>query len=249
MRPLSERLDREWRQLTRRPAVLDRARGWGLIDPGEPPLASLDDLLARVGYWTPATAEADALLLRLVGVAATDPLAARLVLQRILPGLLAVVRAEQRRCPDVDAFDLLIVEAWTAIVSYRTDTRRTHVAARLLNDARHRAFTNPRRRRRVVEVPCSPDGMAGSAPPADPSPLEELVTLVAEARRHGLATRDVEVVGGLVSHSTAAQLARVLHVDARTVRYRRNHAVEQIRRFVGLPPASTDQNTGGRLAK
>ncbi len=253
-RSLSERLDREWSQLRRRPAVLARVRSWALTEPGEAPLAGLDDLLDRTGYRGPGrpptrwegTAGADALLGRLVGVAATEPLAARVVLQRILPGLLAVVRAEQRCRADVDAFEVLIGEAWVAIASYRTEARPTDVAARLLNDARHRAFSAPRRRRRVVEVPCPPAGLAGFAPPTPISPFEELVDVVAEARRFGLGDGDLALIAGLVAHGSAARLARTLQLTDRAVRYRRQHAVEQIRRLVGVGP---DQNTGGRLAR
>ena len=86
------------------------------------------------------------MLRRLVVAAADDRLAARIVLQRLLPGLLAIVRREQQRERDVDAFDLLAAEAWMAIVTYHPDRRPTDIAARLLNDARHRAFTTPRRR-------------------------------------------------------------------------------------------------------
>ena len=57
---------------------------------------------------------ANELLRRLLEVAAHDALAARIVLQRILPGLLTVVRVEQFRGHGVDAFDVLLAEAsWT----------------------------------------------------------------------------------------------------------------------------------------
>ena len=142
-RHLSERLDREWEQLCRRASVLERARSWHVTPT---PFASLPELLHLAGYKAPPSTSGDETLRRLVGVGADDPLAARIVLQRLLPGLLAIVRREQYRDRSVDAFDLVIAEAWLAIVTYRADLRRTHVAARLLNDARHRAFTTPRRK-------------------------------------------------------------------------------------------------------
>src|SRR5262245_32004454 len=128
-RQLSSRLDREWDQLCRRPAVLSRVRRWQLT---ATPFGSLGELLRLAGHRVAPTPEADEVLRRLVVVAAGEPLAARIVLQRLLPGLLAIVRREQLRDRDVDAFDVLAAEAWLAIVSYRADVRRTDVAARLL---------------------------------------------------------------------------------------------------------------------
>ncbi len=123
--------------------MLDRVRSW---DVTATPFRSLDELLRLAGFKVAHSAATDEVLRRLVVVAAVEPLAARIVLQRLLPGLLAIVRREQQRDRDVDAFDLLAAEAWLAIVTYRADLRPTDVAAKLLNDARHRAFTTPRRK-------------------------------------------------------------------------------------------------------
>ena len=153
---LADRLDREWAHLSHRREVVARARCWGVTTR---PFASLDELVVLAGLTGPrATAagaratvvgddEADELLHRLVQRARSDWLAGRIVLQRILGGLLRIAGAEQRREPDVDALSLLVGEAWLAIARYRRP-RPGHVAARLLNDARHGAFVGPRRRRR-----------------------------------------------------------------------------------------------------
>jgi hypothetical protein len=162
--------------------------------------------------------------------AASDPLAARIVLQRILPGLLHIVRREQRREPGLDAFDVLIGEAWVSIVNYSVADRPTHIASRLLHDARHRAFTNPRRRRRVLEVPCSPDRLTEPREPAERSALEELAAVIVEARRRGVHERDVEIVRGILRHGTATAFASELHLHPRSVRYRRDAALARIRR-------------------
>lgn len=93
-RTLSHRLDREWSQMCRRPAVLERVRSWGLTDAA---FESMNEFLVLVGHHAEPTRDADELLGRLVAVAAGEPLATRIVLQRILPGLLSIVGAEQRR--------------------------------------------------------------------------------------------------------------------------------------------------------
>ena len=118
-----------------------------------------------------------------------EPLAARIVLQRLLPGLLAIVRREQQRDRDVDAFDLLAAEAWLAIVTYRADLRPTDVAARLLNDARHRAFTTPRRRQeRSREDVVPPARLDLPRLPQPGSSFEELTIVLRDARQDGSAT-------------------------------------------------------------
>ena len=84
--------------------MLDRVRSWGVTST---PFRSLDELLRLAGFKVARTpAETDEVLRRLVVLAATEPLAARIVLQRLLPGLLAIVRREQQRDRGVDAFDL-----------------------------------------------------------------------------------------------------------------------------------------------
>ena len=114
-RHLSARLDREWEQLCRRPAVVERAQSWQVT---ATPFSSLGELLRLAGYRVAPTPEADEVLRRLVLLAADDPLAARIVLQRILPGLLVIVRREQLRDRGIDALDILAAEAWLAIVTY-----------------------------------------------------------------------------------------------------------------------------------
>lgn len=121
-RRLSCRLDREWAQLCRRPAVLARVRAWNLTTAA---YRSLPEFLALCGHDRATNPVSDELLRRLVAVAATDPLAARIVLQRILPGLLAIVRREQQRDRSTDAFEVLVGEAWLVIVGYQIG--RAHV--------------------------------------------------------------------------------------------------------------------------
>lgn len=229
---LSARLDQEWGRLCRRPGVDAAIAAWDVLPAGAPPLRGLDDLLQRSGYRGRPSPEADDLLRRLVERAAHDTLAARVVLQRILPGLLGIVRAEQRRCAAVDAFDVLLAEAWLSIINYPTATRPTDVAARLLHDARHRAFTNPRRRRRLVETPLPPERLAEAADPDDRSPFEELTTVLRGARDAGLPERDIEVMAGIVNHGSSARFATVLQLDQRSVRYRRDRAIERVRAAV-----------------
>lgn len=224
---LSTRLDREWDQLSRRPAVVARARSWGVTTTH---FHSLDELLRLAGFKVGSSDDADGVLRRLVIVAAEDPLAARIVLQRLLPGLLAIVRREQQRDRGVDAFDLLIGEAWLSIVSYRADRRPCDVAARLLNDARHRAFTTPRRRQdRTPEDLVAPARLDVPRLPRPESTFEELTIVLGEARQAGLADDDLAIVCEYVGGRTAADLAAERKITPRTMRNRRQRALERIR--------------------
>jgi hypothetical protein len=222
-RQLSTRLQREWDQLNCRRAVLARARSWHVTPR---PFRSLDELLRIAGFKSAHSAETDDVLRRLVVIAAGEPLAARIVLQRLLPGLLAIVRQEQQRDRSVDAFDLLAGEAWLAIVSYRADRRPTNVAARLLNDARHRAFTTPRRRNER-----SPEDFVPTATldlprlPQPGSSFEELTIVLREARQDGLTDSDLAAVGDYL----AGRPADERDVTPRTMRNRRHRAIERIK--------------------
>jgi hypothetical protein len=239
-RQLSRRLDREWALLRTRPKVLRRVRSWGVTDA---PFGSLDELLAHAGYRAspemrrcsepgldngPAGADcADEVLGRLLTLAPAEPLAARIVLQRILPGLFAIVRTEQRRDAGLDALDELVAEAWTAITRPRAVTLAPQVAARLLNEARHRAFAGPRRRRRISEVGDVEVDVTASA---HSSSFDELVAVLVEARRHGLGAEHLVVIRGLLHHGTNRRVAAVTGVTTKTVYNRKRAAIAHIRR-------------------
>jgi len=84
---LLTRLQQEWNLLRIRPTLVRRASAWQLTPRV---LDSLDDLLVLTGLGSrPAPAGSDDALRQLVTLARHDDLAARIVLQRMLPGLAA----------------------------------------------------------------------------------------------------------------------------------------------------------------
>ena len=174
---LSELLDREWRALRRRRDVVATVRAWGVTSQ---PFADLDDLLGLAGFRGPGTAEHNEVLLGLVALAKHDDLAGRIVLQRIMPGLLAVVR-RRARLQRHGAFEELIGAAWMAIRCCPVERRPTQVAANLVRDAAYRAFTAPTRRRSATEISVDPrvldetpapttSARSRSSPPSSPRP-------------------------------------------------------------------------------
>ena len=142
------RLAREWHRLRTRPEHLDSARRWGLVDHR---VASLDEILHAVGYERPPDPADERRLRRLVELAATDELAARVVVQRILPGLLAVVR--RRRGASDNVFEELLGAAWIAIRTFNSARSPRSVAASLISDADYAAFRAAGRRRSSQEHP------------------------------------------------------------------------------------------------
>ena len=166
-RPLLARLDREWQVLNHRPAVLRRARGWGL----GVPFVSLDEVVAAAGYrsGTPAgsgttagpagateqpAAAANEVLRRLLLAARTDDVAGRVVLQRLLPGVIARARrwGVHRVGGSSDAFDELLSATWMVIREFPVERRSHCFAAALLRAGEYRAFEQASRRLLVLEL-------------------------------------------------------------------------------------------------
>jgi hypothetical protein len=194
------------------------------------PFADLDELLALAGYWCAPTCERNEVLLRLVARARHDDLAGRIVLQRIMPGLLAIVRRRAAR-EQRGAFEELIGAAWMTIRCCAVERRPDHVAATLVRDAAYRAFTAPTRRRSATEVSVDPRVLDETPAPVTVSSFEELAALVAEGRRAGMAKRDLDLVRDLVRVGSPSVLAAQRNVTPRTIRNHRDRVTGQLRRL------------------
>jgi DNA-binding CsgD family transcriptional regulator len=230
------RLQREWRLITVRPAVLARVARWGLVEPSP---RSLDELLVATGMGDPAPAHteraqrANALLAGLLVTARTDELAARVVLQRILPGLSSVARRHSDGFDSrIAALDELLAAAWTVIRSFPVERRPNHLASNLLRDSEYHAFRRATRRKLVHELtdPCDLD--AACDRPTAMEPLDELLELVAEARRSNLTDGDLRLLSLLLSCANTTEVAAQLEVSERTVRNHRDAMVHRLRSAV-----------------
>lgn len=226
MTGLGSRLNREWSRLRCRPALLRHAAGWAIV---EGPLHDLDQILAAVGYQTAWTAVNEAAMRRLVACAADDELAARITIQRILPGLLAAVR--RRGGAGGDGLDELVGAAWIAIRTFNPARRPRCVAAALVADADYRAFRSQWRRRCAGERPA---GLTPELPPAHSieTPAQQLSDLLALARSAGVPDGELELVRRVGSEEISTEeLARELQVTARTVRNRRARVTDRLRQL------------------
>ena len=133
-------LGADWQRLLRGPLPA-RLRAWANEEPALAPFAGAPARL--IGFLRgPATAAAkDELLHALVRVAVEEPLAARFVLEAIIPGL---TRLAERMIFDArdrdELWALLLAHAWRLIRSYPLARRPRRIAANLLLETRRAAL-------------------------------------------------------------------------------------------------------------
>ena len=227
-RYLLSRLQREWNLIRGRRSTLQHASTWELTPRM---LSSLDELLVLTGLGVePADPSSDENLGRLVLLARHDDLAARVVLQRMLPGLSACAKRNSASFEtQLDALDELLSEAWTVIRSFPIEQRSRYVIKNLLRDCEYRAFLKARRRLLVHELtdPAKFD-LTIATHEAAAEPLATILELLGQARRAGMSEADQALVMTLLSTSTVKQAAAALRVTDRTVRNRRHAVVRQL---------------------
>lgn len=232
---LPRRLFREWHWLCNRPALVERARLWPLDGP---PPHSLDEVLQRCGYGGRRDDDAaDRVLAQLVAVATTDPVAARVVLQRVLPGMLAIAHRRTARHPEHGDTVLaeLVGAMWMLIRTAPTERARHHVAAHLLRNAEYEAFRRSSRRlshqREIPMGDAVPDDQVIVDPTATwlDDPRRRLGELLGHGRSAGLPSADLALLSSLASGEPVDALAGRLGISDRALRARRATAVARLR--------------------
>lgn len=235
---LPQRLFQEWHQLCTRRAVLDHVRSWPLEGP---PVRSLVDLLHRCGYERHADDhDADDTLRQLLRLAAHDHLAARVVLQRLLPGMLAIAHRRGHGTPagSEPALAEVMGTMWVLVRSYPVHRRSRHLAANLLRDAEYQAFRRPARlmsHRREIPTARLVSRFSDSVDPTFnwlDDPGRRLAEALNRGRSAGLSTADLELLTRLASGESTETLATQLGVSDRTLRARRAAAVQRLRQVV-----------------
>lgn len=257
-RHVADRLNDEWARHCADPDVAGRVRAWPAPLGG--PAMSLPDVLDHCGGDRDVDLDrADAALAALVALARTDDLAARTVLQRIVPGLVGVARRRQHHGGLQQAFDDAVATAWLVIRTYPIERRPRRVAAGLCRDTEYQAFVRPHRLRSADE---RPHGMlhldrAGRSTTPDrpgarrvrgahagpgvmrafvPAAAEEVRALLVDAALAGIDPASLALVVRLHLEGCHPRLvADELAVSERTVRNRRDAVV---RRLVSLVAAA-----------
>lgn len=229
-RHLLVRLQQEWQQLSRCPSAVGHARAWSLPTASSDRIESLDDLLDLAGYGPrPSVPTHDDVLRELVRLAATDRLAARVVLQRLLPGLSALARRRSGPGrPQRDVIDEVVASAWTVICTYPVDRRRTWMAMGVLREVEYQSFRRAHRRLATFEPR---PAHTFDARPAHHhvSSADELHELLDDARAAGVDAADLELARRLARGDSTVEVARAMSVTDRTVRNRRNAMTHRLR--------------------
>ena len=217
-------LDAEWRTLATAPSSRSALIRWGRRQPLIAGLADLDELLA-LRRRDDATAKA--ILRSLAELAPRDVLAARVLLEALKPGLVAMARIAGN--DDPAAIDEVISLAWERIRTY-PEARDGSVAANIIWDVRkryrqHRRIEAPRRR---VPVVAAGTGVSSSE---DEIMARLLVGEIAAARRDGVISASALrlLVRTRVADEPIEAIAAEQHVTVECLMKRRSRAERQLR--------------------
>lgn len=228
--PAVRQLVDDWAALAAKPRVVRQVNGWGL--PGAP-IGHLDDVLERAGFGREATcSDGDRYLAALVKRAAHDELAGRIVLQRILPPLIAIAARRGRIMQGgfTEAFTLTVAQAWMLIRTYPIERRPAKIAANLVRDAEYHAFVREARLKRVSECTLSDEMLSASpAPGIELTAESELRDLLADAKQQLLTDRQIDVLTRVGKGESFDDIADDYGVSMRTVRGWRREAVDALR--------------------
>src|SRR5919204_1240642 len=222
-------LDRNWRRLVR--GVLpQRLRAWAR---SEPALAAFPEPARLIAFLRSdaAAASKDALLLPLVRIARDEPLAARVVLEALAPGLARLAERvifEERDRDELWA--LILGHAWQQIRQYPLERRPRKIAANLILETRRAAlaeFTRDRRRRR--ELPPRPLSERAAAPAS--ADVDTLLARAVAAR--AISTDEAELIlQTRIDELPLRQLAAEHDVAYHTLNVRRLRAERRLLLFL-----------------
>jgi hypothetical protein len=223
-------LDRDWQRLLRGPMPA-RLRAWTHEEPTLAPFAGEPVRLIGFLRGSASAATKDCLLQALVRIAAEEPLAARVVLEAIVPGLTRLAERIIFDARDRDElWALLLGHAWQQIRGYPLARRPSRIAANLLLETRRAAlaeFTHDRRSR------CEPRSLAHSMESVGAdveAPVRRAVAagaLTSEEANLILRTR----IDGVPLTRLAADLRLAYH----TLNMRRIRAERRLLLFLGQP--------------
>jgi DNA-directed RNA polymerase specialized sigma24 family protein len=192
---------------------------------------------------------ADRRLAAVVAEARTgDPVAARLALQRVFPGLVtrASHRASIHRRPIDGVLEELMASAWLVISEFPLDRRPVKIAVNIIRDAEYRLYGYvPVTARNTIpmqaeDLPQSlPPGVShGSSFGGDPQDrLGEAPRMLLDAVQEGFPADDARLLAQLfVFDLTVTEIAAADGVSTRRVRARRKSALERLAAHIGYPP-------------
>lgn len=223
MSPTLAQLDAQWPRIARSPEARRALIRWANDDRR---FGGMNDLVDVVdARHDPAIA--GSIERALAAIAPTDELAARTLLQMLLPGLVRLKATVGRT--DADATHEFVVLAWERIRTYPT-TRHGSVAANVVLDVRKNYV---KMRLAAIDVAAGPVPEAAST---DTSPEEHLLGVavlddLVGATRAGVVTPDAlsTILRTRLGGEKIADIAAEQRVDAQMARQRRWRAERRLR--------------------
>lgn len=216
----------EWDRMARRRSSLQTANSWCIVTHE---IEHLDQLLVAAGFGAEKMHDdGDHILWHLVVLAETDRLAARIVMQRIMPALFAIAKRRSRILPGgmPEAIGEVMPAAWLTIRTFPHQRRTRKIAANLALDTEYHAFVRDARLKRVEEIPMQPDviGRHGE-PPQQPVVDLELAEVLGEAASRGVDSAMIHLLRQFGNGKSSEMLGIESGWSARTIR---NHRVAAI---------------------
>ncbi len=175
------------------------------------------------------------LLGELVRLAADDQLAGRVVVQRLLPGVLAATVRYGVLCPHRDPIGEAIGALWIALSTFDSARRRGPIAASIISDTMFAAFRRRPRLRSSSEQPIEPHTFDDEPRDDQQCAFIELAHVVRAARRAGVAAADLDLLRHLVQAESPSIVARERKVTPRTIRNHRDKAIAHVRAALEQP--------------
>jgi DNA-directed RNA polymerase specialized sigma24 family protein len=175
--------------------------------------------------------DGDRLLWHLVKQAETCDVAARIVLHRILPALMAMAkrRGQISHGGMEAAMSDILSTAWCVIREYPHHRRHHKVAANLVRDTEYHAFVRHHRLRHVDETQVGDEMLQRMIESNRVDASLEIVDVFDEAVEMGVETHHLELLREFASGRTSDDIAARLGVSSRTVRNHKRNAVDALR--------------------
>ena len=192
------------------------------------PVANLDEVLELAGFGRAIDdKEGDSLLWHLVKEAETNELAARIVLHRILPPLMAMAK---RRGHVVhggieSAMVDVLATAWFVIRQFPHHRRHHKVAANLVRDTEYHAFVRHHRLRHVEETQVGDEILHRLIDDDVDHMNGTFISMLRDATDMGVDEKHLIVLGAFADGCDSDEVARKLGISTRTVRNYKKSAV------------------------
>ena len=229
-----DRLEREWQALAGG-ALVPRLRVWRREEPALAAFATPDTVIRFLHSRAPGL-EKDGVLRALLARSRTDPLAARVVLQALLPGLKGLARRIFLDADDVEQlWQLLLASAWEQIRTYPLERRPRRIAANLLLDSMRATLDElARERGRRGELPATPVIPNAAAP----TPASDVQTVLERAVAAGAISADEAelILRTRIDEQAIADTARAFGVSYNVLRVRLQRAERRLLLHLGISP-------------